>query len=66
MLQLSGSDPTWWVFPLNPNLWQSPWQKWDPFQLWLLSPTMYRMCRMRSRMTHKIIFAAPFYRACGA
>jgi hypothetical protein len=27
---------------------------------------MYRVRRVRSRMTHKIIFTTPFYRAYGA
>jgi hypothetical protein len=66
LVALGGSDSTRRILPSNPELWQTPWQLWDPFRIWLPYPMTYRVCRMRSQMTCKIIFTVPFYRACGA
>jgi hypothetical protein len=66
LLALGGSDPTRWVLPLNPKLWQSPRQLWDLFWIWLWYPTMYGERRVRSRIMCKIIFTVPFYHAFGA
>jgi hypothetical protein len=35
---LGGSDPTWWVLPLDPELWQTP--QWISFWIWLSYPVM--------------------------
>jgi hypothetical protein len=59
-------DPNQRVLPLNLELWQTPWQSWGPFQIWLSYLEMYRAHHTRSRMTRKIIFTVPFQRACGS
>jgi hypothetical protein len=58
LVALGGSDQTRQVLPSNPDLWQTPWQSWDPFWIWLH--------RTWSRVMRRIIFTAPFYRAFGA
>jgi hypothetical protein len=40
LVALGGSDPTQRVLPLNPELWQTPQQSWDPFWIRLLHPAM--------------------------
>jgi hypothetical protein len=40
LVALGDSDPTQWILPLNPELWQTPWQSWDPFWIWLAYPMM--------------------------
>jgi hypothetical protein len=48
LVALRGSGPTRWVLPLNPELWQTPRQSWDPFWIWLPYPVMYGVCHVRS------------------
>jgi hypothetical protein len=55
LVALGSFDPTRWVLPLNPELWQTPRQSWGPFWIQLLYPVMYRARCTRSRMMHKII-----------
>jgi hypothetical protein len=66
LVALHDSDLTQRVLPSNPKLWQTPRQSWDPFQIRFLYPVMYRVCHMRCRTTHKIVFTLPFYRVYGA
>jgi hypothetical protein len=61
LVALGSSDPTRRVLPSNPELWQTPQQSCAPFQIRLMYSTMYRACRRRSQMTHKIIFTARFF-----
>jgi hypothetical protein len=61
LLPLGGSNTSRWVLPSITKLWQIPPQSWDLLQVRLPYPMMYMAHRMRSQMTRKIIFTAPFY-----
>jgi hypothetical protein len=60
LVALGGSDLTQHGFPLNLELWQTPRQQWDPFQIQLPYPAMYMTHHIRSRMMGKIIFTMLF------